>query len=1064
MDIQSSILRFIVLLIPVLSVIYITVGINLSKGKGERKINYFSMMLFACAIYSFGYFLELTSVSVEAFVIVRNFEFLGAVFIPTFGILFIAQLTAMKITKKALGILFSISMILWLMFITNPLHDLVYRSLQVQIIHGFAVPVTEKGAGFYFIMAYYAMLLIFSSIALARAYQSSGKKNDKSSFRFLFITFQIPWFAMLIILFGFDKYVDPVPATIMVICGLFMVNEIKNDMFKLLLGKWGNYYANVEEQALLVDSDGTLVCSNEAAQELLEVQEMDIEKIIAALDASKLNHTPVSFTIQEEIRWFAVHQNNYDSKGYYKTYLLIDITEQQLAKASILKSESRHKAMIAGSSEVVGIMGIDGILKYNSPNIEKCFGWLPEDLIGTEGLKVVHPDDAEWLREEFRTRLWEEHAPITVQCRYKCKEGGYKWIELVATNLVNDEAINGILLNYHDITDRKRTEEALKESENSKSLLLSNLPGMAYRCLYDENWTMTFVSKGCYELTGYTESELLNNGVLSYKDLIFPEYNDYLWNAWAEAVSTKNPLGVRVEYRILTADNTEKWVWEQGNPVYDAKGEIQALEGLLIDITDRKNMEHQLYNEKEQFKATLISVGDGVISTDTQGNVLIMNRVSEQLTGWNHEEAVGRPMEEVFHIIHEQTRERAENPVAKVLASGETVEIAKRTLLLSKDGTERHIEDSAAPIIDEQGNIAGVVLVFRDFTEKKKHQDEVNYLSFHDHLTGMYNRRFYEAELARLDHKRNWPLTIVMGDVNGLKLINDSFGHAVGDQLLQKTAEAVKSACRADDIIARIGGDEFVILLPKTDGMEAAELIKRIKALLKQEKVGDLEISVSFGHETKTSEEEDMQVIFKKAEDAMYHIKLFEGPSIKGKVIDNIIRALNSKSKREEVHSRRVSELCERMGTAIGLEEYKINELKALGLLHDIGKIAISDTILNKPDALTENEWIEMKNHSEIGYRILNTNNDMSDVADYVLFHHERWDGNGYPKGLKGEAIPLPSRICAIADAYDAMINVRSYKSFLTKEVALAELRNNAGIQFDPKLVTIFIEKVISEV
>lgn len=475
-------------------------------------------------------------------------------------------------------------------------------------------------------------------------------------------------------------------------------------------------------------------------------------------------------------------------------------------------------------------------------------------------------------------------------------------------------------------------------------------------------------------------------------------------------------------------------------------------------LSEHKAIEEQLYNEKELFKTTLISIGDGVISTDTRGQVLIMNKVSEQLTGWSQEEAIGQPIETVFQIINEDTRLRCDNPVAKVLANEQIIELDNYTLLISKDGSERLIEDSAAPIIDERGNLTGVVLVFRDCTETKKSQDEIKYLSFHDHLTGLYNRRFYEEELARLDSPRNWPLTIVMGDVNGLKLINDSFGHVTGDQLLIKTAAALTNGCRADDIIARIGGDEFVMLFPKTDAFEAAQMIKRINKLLKKETIEGLEISVSFGYQTKTTATDDREEIFKKAEDAMYHNKLYEGPSLKGRVIDNIIAVLNRKSNREEVHSRQVSELCQRMGEALGLGDYQIKELKAFGLLHDIGKIAIADRILNKPTKLTDVEWLEIKNHAEIGYRILSTNNELTEIAEYVLAHHERWDGKGYPKGLKGQEIPLPARICAIADAYDAMTSERSYQSVRTEAVALAELRNNAGTQFDPELVRLFME------
>jgi len=209
MDIQSTILKFVVFFIPILSVSYIVIGVKLFRQKGKAQVNYFSMLMFACAIYSFGYFLELNCLTFDALIVVRNFEFFGSVFIPTFGMLFVAQLTAMKVTKKAVGVLSTISIILWIVFITNSLHGLIYKSLELEVIQGFAVPITEKGPAFYSMMVYYALLLIFSSVALVKAHQSSEKKKDKSSFRFMFITFQIPWVAMMIILLGFDKYVDP---------------------------------------------------------------------------------------------------------------------------------------------------------------------------------------------------------------------------------------------------------------------------------------------------------------------------------------------------------------------------------------------------------------------------------------------------------------------------------------------------------------------------------------------------------------------------------------------------------------------------------------------------------------------------------------------------------------------------------------------------------------------------------------------------------------------------------------------------------------------------------------
>jgi putative nucleotidyltransferase with HDIG domain len=203
-----------------------------------------------------------------------------------------------------------------------------------------------------------------------------------------------------------------------------------------------------------------------------------------------------------------------------------------------------------------------------------------------------------------------------------------------------------------------------------------------------------------------------------------------------------------------------------------------------------------------------------------------------------------------------------------------------------------------------------------------------------------------------------------------------------------------------------------------------------------------------------------MLEVLKKAEDYMYKKKLFESPSMRGKTIDTIITTLHEKNPREEQHSLRVSQICENMGIILGMSEDEIRELKSVGLLHDIGKIAIDEGILNKNGKLTSEEMEEIRKHPEIGYRILSTVNELSEMADYVLAHHERWDGFGYPKGLKGDEIPKQSLIIAIADAYDAMISDRSYRKALTKEYALSELIKNAGTQFSEDYVKIFVDQV----
>ncbi|MGI6685919.1 MAG: diguanylate cyclase [Bacillota bacterium] len=354
-------------------------------------------------------------------------------------------------------------------------------------------------------------------------------------------------------------------------------------------------------------------------------------------------------------------------------------------------------------------------------------------------------------------------------------------------------------------------------------------------------------------------------------------------------------------------------------------------------------------------------------------------------------------------------------------------------------------------------------LKVKNALELMKRKNEIIYLSYHDKLTGLYNRRFLEEQIKRIDTEKYLPISIIMGDVNGLKLFNDAFGHDKGDEFLKKAAHLIQVSCREEDIVARWGGDEFVILLPRTKIEEAEEIIQRIKKSYSTEHVNTLNISASFGCATKRKAGEDIQKVLKSAEDSMYQNKIIENRGQRNGTINTIVNALHEKNPREQLHSKRASEISIKIGTMIGLSETELSKLKTAALLHDIGKIAIDEGILNKSDKLILEEWNEIKRHPEIGHRILNTSYNFSELADCILAHHERWDGTGYPKGLKGEDIPLISRIIALADSFDAMISTRPYRQAMSHEEACQEIIKNSGTQFDPEIAKIFIEKVVPQ-
>jgi diguanylate cyclase (GGDEF)-like protein/PAS domain S-box-containing protein len=508
------------------------------------------------------------------------------------------------------------------------------------------------------------------------------------------------------------------------------------------------------------------------------------------------------------------------------------------------------------------------------------------------------------------------------------------------------------------------------------------------------------------------------------------------------------------ELRFIKSDGTLMWANVVATAVEEGTELVCRI--IISDISKRKDIEQSLFNSEEKYRLLYKSMEQGLayyeVILDTKGNPIDFlfidgNDSYCSMLEIPREMCIGKRIKEV----------RPEIPQNWIDVFGQVAITGKPSHF--ENNLEMTGKYYSIYIYSPKKNHCAVLV--SDISERRKKEEDVRYLSYHDQLTDTYNRRFYEEEIKRLDNTENLPLTIIMGDLNGLKLINDSFGHQIGDKILLAAANAMKKVCGTKGTIARVGGDEFVILLSNTDDSEARNIISQMNSIALMKETPHLEVSISFGCATKTSKNQGVQDIFKEAEDNMYQSKLNESASFKSKTITLIMNALNEKSPRERLHSERVSNICAVIAKSMNLPDSEVQEVQIAGLMHDIGKIGLDEELLSSDGELSSDNWKAITRHSEIGYRILSSSIEFAKIATSVLNHHERWDGQGYPNGLKGEDIPFLARIVSIADAYDAMTTPRTYKKTFSREEAIEEFKRFSGTQFDPDIARVFVEKVL---
>jgi diguanylate cyclase (GGDEF)-like protein/PAS domain S-box-containing protein len=492
-------------------------------------------------------------------------------------------------------------------------------------------------------------------------------------------------------------------------------------------------------------------------------------------------------------------------------------------------------------------------------------------------------------------------------------------------------------------------------------------------------------------------------------------------------------------------------------PILNDEGKPEAVAGIVIDINDRKLREIEVEKQKNILRTIIDAVPESIFYKDRESRFIGYNKKFESFYNkLGVTDILGKTDLEIYSdkdVAAYFTKQDQE-----IMRTKQATYFEQR--IENENGKEVIQENIKIPVVNKNGEAWGVVGLSRDITERKLMEERLRYLSEIDILTGLYNRYSFEEKIKELNHEKHLPMGIIMGDVNGLKIVNDTLGHLEGDKLLQRISLILKDICDPNGYVFRWGGDEFIILIPDCNEVKCEEIIKDITKKCEQAKYKFMQLSIALGEGIRYSLDENIYECITKIEEKVYRQKLLDKKSIKSSIMESLKKSLEEKNMETNEHTERVAKYALAIGKRLNLKISDLDELILVASLHDIGKIGVNEEILLKSGKLTNEEFEIMKTHTEKGYRIINASSELGNVAKGVLTHHERWDGTGYPLGLAEKEIPLAARIINVVDSYDVMTNDRVYKKAMDKDEAIKELENCSGTQFDPKIVECFVEYI----
>ena len=506
-----------------------------------------------------------------------------------------------------------------------------------------------------------------------------------------------------------------------------------------------------------------------------------------------------------------------------------NVTQRLRAERALHDERARLASIIEGTGAGTWEWNIQtGEARFNEP-WAAMVGYTLSALAPTSvqtWLGLGHQEDLLRSRELLDKHFAGVLPNYDCEARMRHRDGHWVWVLARGRVLTwtPDGKPEWMFGTHMDITERKHRAEALRKSEQ-----LLNRTGEVAGV---GGWELDLLTQ---TLTWSAQTHRIHGVAPDFVPTLADAINYYAPEARpviqaAVDLAMATGQGWDVELPFIPATGQRIWVRAAGEAEF-TDGQPVRLVGTFQDITAIRALTGELAEQHELLRVTLESIGDAVITTDATGRVTWLNPVAERMTGWLNAEAKGRPVGQVFHIVNEDTRAPTENPVATCLQQGKIVGLANHTVLISRDGGDFGIEDSAAPIRHANGEILGVVLVFHDVTEQRRLSGEMSYRATHDALTGLINRAEFETRLRRTlnkAHEDRSEHALLFIDLDQFKLVNDACGHSVGDQLLQQVSKLLGEAVRARDTLARLGGDEFAVILEHCSAEQALRVAQKI--------------------------------------------------------------------------------------------------------------------------------------------------------------------------------------------------------------------------------------------